>query len=431
MSDKVGLVLGRVRLVGKLISIIMSFSYDRLTQKIRAYIHKFTYKKLESPRNIVIIGASFAGYTAAHYLVNSVPSSHQIIVIEKNSHFHFTWAFPRFSVITGHEQKAFIPYKLFLAGAPKDSYVWIKDTVDKVFVQDGLPAGGYVQLRYAKQIPFEYLIVSSGVSAQLPSRTSNQEKQDGINDFKVVQAELESATDIVVIGGGPVGVEYAADAKSMYPEKSVTLVHSRDALLNKFEGSKLHYVVFEKLKKIGVDVILGDRLLTEEIDTNGNLKLLSGREIKCSYLVKCLGQTPNSSILRELNQSCLTESGHVKVRPTLQLEDHRYNNIFAAGDIVSMDCARNGRSATVQGEIAAENIVRSIKHQKLREYEPQWWEQIINITVGLKEKIAHVSHGGSAELLFQLSSKNIDLDSVRVWKYLGADPFNDREFLSE
>lgn len=35
------------------------------------------------------------------------------------------------------------------------------------------------------------------------------------------------AKNIAVIGGGAVGVELATDIKSYYPEKSVTLVHSR------------------------------------------------------------------------------------------------------------------------------------------------------------------------------------------------------------
>lgn len=71
------------------------------------------------------------------------------------------------------------------------------------------------------------------------------------------------------------------------------------------------------------------------------------------------------------------------MRPTLQLADSKYSNVFAAGDVVDINEARNGRSAVEQAQIVAQNIVRAIKHQELLEYQPKWWERAIKLTLGL------------------------------------------------
>lgn len=71
------------------------------------------------------------------------------------------------------------------------------------------------------------------------------------------------------------------------------------------------------------------------------------------------------------------------MRPTLQLADSKYSNIFAAGDVVDINDARNGRSAVEQAQVVAQNIVRAIKHQELLEYQPKWWERAIKLTLGL------------------------------------------------
>jgi hypothetical protein len=78
---------------------------DAIYQKVASTIHRYRYDLVDSPKNNVIVGASFAGYHTAVGLANSVPAGYQVVVIEKSSHFQFTRVFPRFSVINGHNTK--------------------------------------------------------------------------------------------------------------------------------------------------------------------------------------------------------------------------------------------------------------------------------------------------------------------------------------
>lgn len=55
--------------------------------------------------------------------------------------------------------------------------------------------------------------------------------------------------------------ELAAEIKDFYPEKDVTLIHSRDRYLQVYKSS-LHTLTFGLLKnKLGVNQILGDRVV--------------------------------------------------------------------------------------------------------------------------------------------------------------------------
>lgn len=50
----------------------------------------------------------------------------------------------------------------------------------------------------------------------------------------------------------------ATDIKDYFPHKHVTLVHSRPLLMNKFHP-KLHEIIMDRAKELGIDVVLGKR----------------------------------------------------------------------------------------------------------------------------------------------------------------------------
>ena len=89
--------------------------------------------------------------------------------------------------------------------------------------------------------------------------------------------------NMVVVGGGPAGVELAMGVKSVNPHKNVTLVHSQKTLLNNF-GTKFHDVALEALEGLGVRVILGEQIQTHGED-DGSVVLVTGAAIPCDLLV--------------------------------------------------------------------------------------------------------------------------------------------------
>ncbi|KAI0535130.1 hypothetical protein GGR58DRAFT_480251 [Xylaria digitata] len=168
-----------------------------------------------------------------------------------------------------------------------------------------------------------------------------------------IQKTIKTANTVVVVGGGAAGVEIATDIQNLYPSKSVILVHSREAVMNRF-GEGLQKAALDGLQSLGVEVILQDRL-TRDAPRPGMVLLKSGREIQCDLVVDCAGQRPSSDILSELSSASISPSGRLRAKPTLQLADEKFPNVYACGDVADTKTPNpNARSAMRQASIVAE-----------------------------------------------------------------------------
>lgn len=55
--------------------------------------HRWTYRLVESPKNFIVIGGSFTSLRLATRLDHTSPTGNRVILIEKNSHFNFSFNF--------------------------------------------------------------------------------------------------------------------------------------------------------------------------------------------------------------------------------------------------------------------------------------------------------------------------------------------------
>ncbi|KAK3988932.1 hypothetical protein QBC44DRAFT_242610 [Cladorrhinum sp. PSN332] len=372
-------------------------------------------------KTIVIVGAAFSGYYAARILASSLPRNGQyrIVVVEPNSHFNFTWVFPRFCVVEGHEHKAFIPYSAdFFAQGPKGMVNWIRDRVETVKKET-------VVLRSGNEVKYDYLIIATGstVPGGLPSRAGGEDREGGMERLRAMQARIKNATHIVVAGGGAAGVELATDAKDLYPDKSVALVHSRQALMHRF-SSGLQQGTAEAMTRLGVEVVLNEKVDPASADGK-TITLSSGRQLECDCF-------PASGLIAELAPHTITESGHIRVKPTLQIDDDSLPNVYVSGDVAAAHARNaNSRIAARQGEIAADNIVLAIRGKApSRTYKEEWGDEVIKLTLGLVGGSLHDRSitqfwDGNEELLFPHKDSDLALMCDGAWSALGAKPFED------
>ncbi|GKU12367.1 unnamed protein product [Fusarium langsethiae] len=383
-----------------------------------------TAKASGPDKNIVIVGASFAGWWAIQTLANYLPhgSGYQIVVIEPNSHFQFSWVIPRFCVVEGHEDKAFIPYDRWRKGMPPGLVQWVKGRVVST-------SQTHVKLQAGEEIPYEYLVVATGseVEEGLPSRVNHTEKGEGVRRLREMQAAVKAAKSIVVVGGGAAGVEVATDAKDLYPEKKVTIVHSRDALMHRF-GKDLQEEALKWMKQLEVDVILGERVVAEDANA-GTVTLRSGTVLECDKFINCTGQKPASGILKGLSPSSIAPTGYISVKSTLQIADVQLPNIYICGDVADAKVPTpNGRAAIRQASVVVDNILASIRGQQpFYTYEYSWpMDSFIKLTLGLNRSTTYIGDGKDC-ILFR-SKEKIDLMSKDAWKKFGANPFEDDSY---
>ncbi|KAL7805435.1 FAD/NAD(P)-binding domain-containing protein [Trichoderma aethiopicum] len=421
-------MLEKTKLYTKIVGYALVFLWTELRLAVRAAIVRKqalwsgSSTAEERTRNIVIVGASFAGYRAARIIARSLPprSTYQVVVVEPNSHFQFTWVLPRFCVVKGHEHKAFIPYGGYMAGAPENSYRWVKDKVadiDRTTVK--LQDNGEV-------IPYEFLVIAtgSGVRDGLPSRVNATDKLDGMKLLQGMQNRIEAAQTVVVVGGGAAGVEVATDAKALYPEKHIVLIHSRAAVMHRF-GKGLQKAAREGLERLGVELVLQDRVVNEDA-TSGAVTLQSGRTIPCDFFINCTGQRPLSEVLSSLSPSSISSTGHIKIKPTLQIADESLPNVYACGDVADTNTPNpNARSAMRQATVVAENILLAVAGKAPRHiYDNAWADGAIKLTLGLDRSVSNIGDGTS-EVLFATKEKDEALMSAMCWWRLGAKPFED------
>lgn len=381
----------------------------------------------EEIKNVVIIGASFAGYHCARRLATSLPPGYKLVVVEPHSHFHFTWVFPRFCVVGGHEAKAFIPYGPYLGGEDVQAQVeWVQGRVteisrDAVTVQlvkgEGMTGDEIIPMR----MPFNQLVIATGsVSKEesktytggLPSRVAESGRTECVERMKDFQKRLQIAKRLVVVGGGAAGVELATDYASHFnikdnTERKVVLVHSRHALMHRF-GKRLQKAARDGTSRLGVKVILEDRVVGHP--EGGQVTLRSGRKVECDFLVDCAGQYPASSLLSALLPDAITESGHIKVLSTLQVADESLPQIYACGDVADTQVPTpNGRSAIAQANVVADNIIAAT-WGRVPSYKflPHWVDAAIKLTLGLDASVMHFGDD-KAELLYDMKDKDPSL----------------------
>lgn len=115
----------------------------------------------------------------------------------------------------------------------------------------------------SKQIPFEYAVIATGTRLPAPGSMEHDEKPQSVEYFQKYQQWLQKAKSVVIVGGGAVGVQMATDLKEIYPEKVITLVHSRDRLMPLYHP-KMDEIIRHRFSELGIKYEIESAL--EDID---------------------------------------------------------------------------------------------------------------------------------------------------------------------
>ncbi|MFL0266903.1 CoA-disulfide reductase [Candidatus Clostridium radicumherbarum] len=211
---------------------------------------------------------------------------------------------------------------------------------------------------------YDYLVLSPGAKAIKPNI-------EGINSDKILTLRNIPDTDkiktlvdkkdinnVVVIGGGFVGIEMAENLKER--GLKVTLVEAAPHILAPFDSDMV--VIAEKeLTENGIELIINDGVKSfKDTDKNVEINLSSNKKITADLVILAIGVAPDTSFLRETGIE-LGARGHILVSNKLQTN---IENIYAVGDAIEVVDFINKQNATVplagpankQGRIAANNI---------------------------------------------------------------------------
>lgn len=278
---------------------------------------------MSGKRNIVIVGGSTAGFicalTARRYNTNA-----KITVVRREKKALITCGIPYIFGTLFDVEKDLLPDKL-LADGNADLVIDEVKSINRVEKTVLLSSG--------QKIGYDKLVLTTGsVPLKPPIPGIELEnvffaKKDA-EYLKQLLVRLETAKDVVVIGGGFVGVEFAEQFRKR--GLNVTIVELLPHCLQLNFDEEYCVVAEEKLQKIGIRVITNERV--EEITSSGgkveNVRLASGERLKADMVLVAVGVRPETTLAREA-QLKIGEMGGIWVNEYMQTSDE---DIFAAGD---------------------------------------------------------------------------------------------------
>jgi NADH dehydrogenase len=190
----------------------------------------------------------------------------------------------------------------------------------------------------------------------------------------------DGALNVVIVGGGPTGVEsagalaelyrgeFAKDYPAVAQEKArVVLVEAGPELFSMFKPDIRAYTL-NALEKRTVEVITGEAVESVSLT---RVKLKSGAELAAHTLVWGAGLQANG-LVKSLGME-LERGNRIGVGPELTITDHP--EVYAVGDLAAITDARTkeglpqlGSVALQSGEHAGESIARRLAGKKAKPF---------------------------------------------------------------
>lgn len=186
-----------------------------------------------------------------------------------------------------------------------------------------------------QQTPFDALVLATGAHA-IPLPVAGSGAQDvfsvnNLTDYAVFRDALTGMKNVVLIGGGLIGCEFANDlCRGGF---RVTLVHLGATLLDNLVPAAVGEGLQRKLEQVGVDVITGTTACSVDKTAPNEyaLTLNDGRQLSAQRVMSAIGLVPAIELARAAKLDCIRG---VVTNPFLETSDPE---IYAVGDCAQLN----------------------------------------------------------------------------------------------
>jgi NADH dehydrogenase len=330
---------------------------------------------------VLVLGGGFGGIGAAQKLAKS-----DVDVVLVDKHDYHTFQPLLYQVATGLLEQPAVGHPIRDLFHGQENARLHKDRVTAVNLDARV-----VQFAELGSVGYDYLVLGLGAEVNFfgvdgaaehafPMYTLSDAvrlKNQVLNLWEAADKDPalieDGALNIVVVGGGPTGVETAGALAELYTglfrkdypdidEKSarITLVEAGPEIFSMFKPDIRNYAV-EALTKRGVEVATGE--VVQSI-TPQRVKLKSGKELKAHTLVWGAGLQGNA-LVQSLGLE-LERGNRIGVDAELRLPSHP--EVFVVGDVAAITDPKMqqvlpqlGSVALQSGEHAGETIARLVE----------------------------------------------------------------------
>jgi NADH:ubiquinone reductase (H+-translocating) len=359
---------------------------------------------------VIIIGGGFGGLSVANGLADQPVD---VLLIDRNNFHTFTPLL--YQVATSGLDPSEIAYPIRSIYRDKSNIEFLMGEVQSV----ELDAKRIQVKAHGKHqaYDYDYLVIAAGSVTNFFDNESYQQYGFGLKDLRdslrlrnhilklFEQAswmqdteEREALMTMVIVGGGPTGLETAGALYELYNNvlaaeykgdgqlrTRVILVEALDSLLQPY-SENLQRAAKRQLESLGVEVVLGQ--MVEHVEP-GAVKLKSGDVIRSYTMVWATGV---KGVPLAETVGVELEKGHrIPVTRTLKIKG--YHGAYAIGDIAHLLDPETDQPypqvipvAQQQGSLLAENILREMRGEAPKHFE--YFDKGLMATIGRRRAVA-------------------------------------------
>ena len=311
--------------------------------------------------DIVIVGGSAAGIPAAMTARRHYPGK-TILIVRKEDQVLIPCGIPYIFGTVGTPSANLIPDGIL----EKNKVGLLVDEATDIDREKRMlaTAGG-------KEIGFDRLVLATGSVPVVPPIPGFETKNvfvvnKSVSYLEALGSALNNASDVVVVGGGFIGVEFAEECHKNRT-LNVTVVELLNHCLMLGYDEDICTVVDTVVRESGIQLLTGERI--EAIEGGESVKqvrLSSGKKLKADVVIIAIGAAPNSRLAKKAGLE-LGPTGGISVDRAMKTSDE---NIFACGDCAEKESFFTGKPtkvklasiATAEARIAGANLFGVTRH---------------------------------------------------------------------
>jgi 3-phenylpropionate/trans-cinnamate dioxygenase ferredoxin reductase subunit len=287
-----------------------------------------------------------------------------------------------------------------------------------------------IALHDGRIVDYGTLIIATGTRARplpvpgadLPGVFSLRQ----IDDVRRLRGPLDNARNIVIVGGGYIGLEVAAVARG--EGREVTVLEAEDRVMKRVTSPVISTFMQDFHAGRGVVIRLGARMAAIEGDGKvTHVRLADGAALPADLVLLAVGAKPNDDIAGAAGLGC--QDGVV-------VDEHGRTSdpdIYAAGDCTKFPSKRYGRRLRlecVQNAIDQAKAVAAAMLGKPQLYDPVPW--FWSDQYELKLQMAGLSDGyDDARTVGDVAAARFSVEYRKGGKLIAVDAVNDgRAYMS-
>jgi NADH dehydrogenase FAD-containing subunit len=223
---------------------------------------------------------------------------------------------------------------------------------------------------FGNTISYDYLILCTGTHYPAPAKAATLDYKSSRANLESLRTQIKSAKSIVIVGGGPVGIELAGEIRDVYKDTKITIVHNKDGLMDEasLPAPKLRQKLHKLTEKNNVDTLFNSQVILPT-DLNESfyvpegciVETTSGKTLTDVDLVLlAFGNRPQTEWLKNtpLGAAIVNANGYVKVKRTLQIDHADLDHAFVIGDVADLKETKLAYRIGAHVPVVVENLMQ-------------------------------------------------------------------------